>query len=691
MARFHRAKRGRSAEVGRRIAGSLIVAWALAFESAPPANAGFCDSNSCDDGIFCTIDSCHEATDTCSHTPSDARCPDDGNPCSDQVCNPTTGCAFVCDNTNSCGDGLYCNGTETCLNCACTDGPDPCPPDAFACTNDFCDEVADICKCVEDHAPCQNGVFCDGTEHCLRNIGCVDAPDRCASPLTCNEASDVCEGCTNDAQCQDGLYCNGVEFCDLTAGRCVDGPDPCPVDGLDCTIDTCLEENLSDNLGKCKWIPDPRRCDDGVPCTNDLCDPATSPPSTGCTYTCNSYPCDDGNLCTINDRCSGKFPPCKCEGVVRDCSYLNDPCNIGRCESATGNCVAVPVPENQPCEDGLFCNGAETCRAGICVAGEDACDDGVPCTLDTCDEAEDRCEHDCPTPGITCPPARTFECDAVGEFGDPILDDTCSPNPTAVCIEESTPGKLPQEENILRTCTITNDCGNSAECTQQVEIVDTTPPRVECPPDLEFECDGVGEFGEPTVSDNCNPQPQVTVETETVVNDCTERQTAGVTPPPKLTVTRTVTAIDGAGLAAATGGGPNTAECIQRIDIFDTTPPIVVDCPESVGGCPDVPLEFNPPTCTDACGTCQVTCERADGLPLSAPAGVPTVITCQADDECANVSDLCETLVTIGQDCRTEIPTVSQWGLVILTLLLLIGAKAYFGAAARLTLDRRNP
>ena len=30
------------------------------------------------------------------------------------------------------------------------------------------------------------------------------------------------------------------------------------------------------------------------------------------------------------------------------------------------------------------------------------------------------------------------------------------------------------------------------------------------------------------------------------------------------------------------------------------------------------------------------------------------------------------------QECRTPIPTVSQWGLVISTLLLMIGAKLYF-------------
>ncbi|HJL33802.1 MAG TPA: hypothetical protein RMI62_32220, partial [Polyangiaceae bacterium LLY-WYZ-15_(1-7)] len=45
------------------------------------------------------------------------------------------------------------------------------------------------------------------------------------------------------------------------------------------------------------------------------------------------------------------------------------------------------------CDDGLFCNGAEACIAGACVAGAPpSCDDGVACTLDECLEGEDRCQ-----------------------------------------------------------------------------------------------------------------------------------------------------------------------------------------------------------------------------------------------------------------------------------------------------------
>ncbi|NIQ20722.1 MAG: hypothetical protein GTN95_11265, partial [Gammaproteobacteria bacterium] len=51
------------------------------------------------------------------------------------------------------------------------------------------------------------------------------------------------------------------------------------------------------------------------------------------------------------------------------------------------------APDDGACDDGLFCNGAETCDAALdCQAGTPVdCDDGVGCTADACDEAADAC------------------------------------------------------------------------------------------------------------------------------------------------------------------------------------------------------------------------------------------------------------------------------------------------------------
>jgi hypothetical protein len=51
-------------------------------------------------------------------------------------------------------------------------------------------------------------------------------------------------------------------------------------------------------------------------------------------------------------------------------------------------CVAA-----SDCDDGLDCNGAESCWLGVCQAGQPFCDDGVACTADLCDETTMTCSE----------------------------------------------------------------------------------------------------------------------------------------------------------------------------------------------------------------------------------------------------------------------------------------------------------
>jgi len=333
------------------------------------------------------------------------------------------------------------------------------------------------------------------------------------------------------------------------------------------------------------------------------------------------------------------------------------------------------------CGDGFCVQACENCTSCPADCG---CDDSDPCTFEECTPAgqcEQTGEIDCPT--IQCPPNLLFECSEVGPYGDPTTG-PCEIGFTVACTEESQPGELPQEQTITRTCTVTNDCDHQSSCEQTIIIDDSEPPVITCPPNLEFECDDIGDFGEPIVTDNCNPNPLVTIEVVETINDCTERpNTAGIGVPPKLTIVRTVTASDGGSTqSAASGGGPNTVQCVQTIDIFDTNPPLLVGCPTEVTACAGSSVVFTPPTCTDPCGSCSVGCVRSDGNPINSP--VPpdqTVsVTCTATDECLNEA-VCEFPITVSDDpdCVSSIPTVSEWGLAVLTLLLLVGAKLSFG------------
>jgi hypothetical protein len=91
------------------------------------------------------------------------------------------------------------------------------------------------------------------------------------------------------------------------------------------------------------------------------------------------------------------------------------------------------------CNDGCTCNGVELCEAGVCVAGEDPCDDGIECTTDGCDEDEDVCVYETDDSicldddlcngsercvvGLGCRPGGRLAC----SDGDPCTVGSCDP------------------------------------------------------------------------------------------------------------------------------------------------------------------------------------------------------------------------------------------------------------------------
>jgi hypothetical protein len=61
---------------------------------------------------------------------------------------------------------------------------------------------------------------------------------------------------------------------------------------------------------------------------------------------------------------------------------VSDPTDDGRCTY------------DDQCQNGLFCDGAETCTSGACQPGTPIqCNDHDPCTLDSCDEEAAACAH----------------------------------------------------------------------------------------------------------------------------------------------------------------------------------------------------------------------------------------------------------------------------------------------------------
>ena len=199
---------------------------------------------------------------------------------------------------------------------------------------------------------------------------------------SCNEALKTCAHTPNNAACSDGLNCNGQETCDPNGqgpSGCKAGtPTPCPSDGISCTVDACVEATNT-----CQHTPDNSLCAAGQFCVVL---------QNGCTAgkpCANSAACNDGNDCNGVEVCTAGIcapgTPVNCDDGVA--------CTTDTCNPVGGACGHTA--NNAFCDDGLACNGLETCDAVQgCVAGQFInCDDGVACTADTCNEPGGTCTH----------------------------------------------------------------------------------------------------------------------------------------------------------------------------------------------------------------------------------------------------------------------------------------------------------
>ena len=85
--------------------------------------------------------------------------------------------------------------------------------------------------------------------------------------------------------------------------------------------------------------------------------------------------CSDGNACTINDQCDGHG---QCHGMALDCSSLSGACGTGQC--SLGTCISIPYAAGTLCRNstGVACD-----LAGYCDGVSPACppDTGSSCII----------------------------------------------------------------------------------------------------------------------------------------------------------------------------------------------------------------------------------------------------------------------------------------------------------------------
>ncbi|MEO1267378.1 MAG: hypothetical protein AAFX99_04720, partial [Myxococcota bacterium] len=237
-----------------------------------------------------------------------------------------------------------------------------------------CEEATD---CNVDRIPACQVPSCVAGQCVLLNAEegsiCNNTSDTCA-PGRC-DALGTCNRTLDDSLCDNGIFCDGREECQpqdpsADARGCVAGSPRVLEDEVECTVGRCDEEQdlIVQDCSACACCGDATAACGGAPsCFEWTCSANHScvlePLGTGAA-------CDDGALCTIGDTCD-----------------------------ANQICIGEEVAAF--CDDGIYCNGTESCGPGAQNADENGCvqeprrlDDGLECTVDTCEEERQVVLHD---------------------------------------------------------------------------------------------------------------------------------------------------------------------------------------------------------------------------------------------------------------------------------------------------------
>jgi len=154
-----------------------------------------------------------------------------------------------------------------------------------------------------------------------------------------------------------------------------------------------------------------------------------------------------------------------CE-IDEDCNGLDTDCAEGIC-NLDNECEQQLKQDGTSCNDALFCTDSDICTSGICGGITKDCSDSVDCTDDSCNEATDSCDNtpndDYCNNGLWCDGQET--CDAQ-------LDCIQSTAPCVYYIDACTivgcneDNDQCTEEPIVNCCLTDEDCGISDACTQ---------------------------------------------------------------------------------------------------------------------------------------------------------------------------------------------------------------------------------
>eukprot|EP01062_Namystynia_karyoxenos_P069337 TRINITY_DN64849_c0_g1_i1.p1 TRINITY_DN64849_c0_g1~~TRINITY_DN64849_c0_g1_i1.p1 ORF type:complete len:4109 (+),score=1223.61 TRINITY_DN64849_c0_g1_i1:127-12327(+) len=336
-------------------------------------------------GIKCGQRSqCHDVG-ICVH--ADGSCPTpekaDGTPCddgdqwtaNDQCKGGVCKGVDLCNARNIDKDGKVCRPKNTCYTDSicqpatgkCSDGT-PKQADA-SCDDGDRQTVGDQCAAAAGGAA--GAMECKGTNPCDHYV--------CKASSQCHDIGKCTVDDMGHPKCSDPVKPTGTQ-CDDKDPKTVD--DKCGRDGGCHGVDLCSKrppcvlprgaDPQCNTPGKCQYA-------DGT------CSAHTVTPKKAC---------DDGNQRTVNDECVDKAGVGICQGVdlcknTPPCTAADQCTENGRCDPQTGKCVpGGPKPLGTPCDDGELttkddacsgsaaspvCKGVDVCANVTCAAPQNQC------------------------------------------------------------------------------------------------------------------------------------------------------------------------------------------------------------------------------------------------------------------------------------------------------------------------------
>jgi hypothetical protein len=391
----------------------------------------------CADNDACTVDSCDPSqfgVDACVNAPVVCQ---DNNVCSVDSCDPATGlCVFApAPSSTVCRPAAgVCDVTET-----CTGDTIVCPADSFASSATVCRSSAGVCDlaetCTGSSAPCPADARRPSGFVCRSTAGACDLAETCngstttcppdgfqSSGTVCRSAAGTCdlaEVCTGSgASCPANGFQPSGTVCRSTAGvcdvaeSCTGSGAACPPDGFQpsgticrsaagacdlvatCTGDgaSCPANGFQPSGTVCRSMAGV--CDVAESCTGSgaACPPDGFQPSS---TVCRSA----AGVCDVAETCTGSGAACPPDGFQPSstvCRSAAGVCDVAdTCTGADATCPAdAAQTDGAPCDDGLFCNGDDTCGGGQCgkhTGNPCPGPDGDADCAESCAEATDTC------------------------------------------------------------------------------------------------------------------------------------------------------------------------------------------------------------------------------------------------------------------------------------------------------------